>query len=135
MSIFTKLVDYLENFALSDLSESKKFINIVALAVYMDKKICEEEVKKAKSLLISQFQQHNLSHKEIELILYDFDEKLDNYKKNEDQFLSDKVWIRKVVKESTQKESQLITNFFSEIFDSDDIVSPEERNFLESLQR
>lgn len=132
MKIGKIINDFIEGLLVEKPEEVKTLKRIIALAVFWDKVVKEQEIQVAIELLEEKLNEMGLSGKAIDLIIDDFKELVHSYENDYSSFLEDRKWFFVALKNEEIDEKYLL--FFECVFKSDGEISDSEAVMLQKIK-
>lgn len=132
MGLLEILKEGLEKLCLTNTSETKKMVTLMAVTIFWDKEIDERELVKAKNIVKEHFWNLGCEEEEITYIIVSFKEKIKSYKRDERVFREDRVWLNNLIKED-KYEDRIFLEYAKKILEADGYISGGERDIMLSL--
>ncbi|MEA2011913.1 MAG: hypothetical protein U9O87_02335 [Verrucomicrobiota bacterium] len=133
--MITKLLKIIEDLVVTDSKQVNILAKLTALAVFYDEKVYENEISKAKEILLEQFDELNLTDTEMELGLSTFDDLLEEYSHNLTKFIEDKRWLNNIMSQISNEERTEFISILKKIFDADGFLGEDEISILFKFQK
>ena len=133
MELFSLLLEKLgtKGIAFSHLNETQRIIRILAVAVFYNEEVTEEEIIECNKIIRHHFSKLDVEDDEIELIKKEFQSKLNEYQNDRTVFADDKKEFFSGFTDERSKED--IIELMLRVFESDGL-DEKEKSAIETLR-
>ncbi len=132
MDIFKMMRQISKNMVLSHAKETEKIVRMLAVSIYWDEEVTDEELDEAYKLLRVHFENLNVSDDEIEVIKGELDGVIRSFKIEKLTFIKEKKVLLDSLVELKDEEKQYCFELIRKVLRSDGLNEKEQR-FIDKI--